>query len=86
MWLSSLKQARKSGVSFSVTTEIYDQFQAQLTAGAVFSLDDPSFNVHGLMQNDFGGGIVPSLTSKLKTRANASVSVADDMLRRGLTG
>jgi hypothetical protein len=76
----------KTGLSFSVTTEIYDQFQAQLTASAVFSLDNPSFTVNGLLQNDFGTTIVPSLTSKLKARANASVGVADDMLRRGLTG
>jgi hypothetical protein len=76
----------KTGLSFLATTEIYDQFQAQLTASAVFSIDNPSFTVHGLLQNDFGTSIVPSLTSKLKARANASVSVADDLLRRGLTG
>jgi hypothetical protein len=76
----------RTGLSFSVTTEIYDQFQAQLNASAVFSLDNPNFTVHGLLQNDFGGTIVPSLTSKVKARANASISIADDLLRRGLTG
>jgi len=76
----------KTGLSFATTTSIYNQFQAQLTASAAFSLDNPDFSVHGLLQNNFGTGIVPDLTQKLKARASASVSVADDMLRRGLTG
>jgi hypothetical protein len=38
------------------------------------------------MQNDFNGSIVSSLTQKVKSRANSSISVADDLLRRGLSG
>jgi hypothetical protein len=76
----------KTGLSFVTATSIYNQFQAQLNATANFSLENPDFSVHGLLQNNFGTGIVPDLTQKLKARAAASVSVADDMLRRGLTG
>ena len=76
----------RTGMSFSVTTKIYDRFQAQLDANASFALDNPNFTVHGRLKNDFSTAIVPSLTSKLKAGASASVAVADDMLRRGLNG
>jgi hypothetical protein len=76
----------RTGLSFSTITTIYQRFQAQLDANASFSLSNPSFTVQGVLQNDFGGAVVGSLTQKVKARANSSVGVADDLLRRGLSG
>jgi hypothetical protein len=74
----------RTGLSFLTTTTIFGQVQAQLDANATFSLSDPQFTVHGLLQNDFGGSIVPTLTQRVKAQANTSTSVANNMLSRGL--
>lgn len=76
----------KSGLSFSTTTTIYNQYQAQLSATAPFSLSNAQFTVQGLMQSDFATAIVPTLTQLVKTEANGSTTVANNMLKRGLPG
>ncbi|MCC5806445.1 MAG: hypothetical protein JJU00_08980 [Opitutales bacterium] len=76
----------RTSFNFTTQTEIFEQFQAQLAAHASFSFTDPEFTVHALMQNDFNGAIVSDLTQRMKQRAGNSTSVADRMLRRGLSG
>jgi len=75
----------KTGLSFAITTTIFNQYQAQLSASAPFSLSNAQFAVQGLMQSDFATSVVPALTSLLKSEANTTTSVANNMLKHGLT-
>ena len=75
----------KQGLSFKSSTRLFDLFTADIACESVFNLQNPSFKIDAVVQNDFGevlgpifqDGIVRFAAAGEQVAANAAAAAAD---------
>ncbi len=63
----------RDSLAFKTETEIDGLYKTQLTANGAFNFTNPSFEVHGELENDFGEMLEKPLAEGLSTTAKAGI-------------